>query len=613
MRQRLWFLLKTYLLTVAIFALAKVVFMLAYWNTQSFDVSDMLQVIGHGLSLDLSTALYFFIIPWLLTIISIWVVIKPIILKVYYAFMAIAFSLAFVADTSLYAFWSFKLDASCLGYLTTPTEAMASVSTGYLLMRVLYFALSTTLIFIAYKKVCGFPLINTIFTSRKHGTYASKTAYLSEGLLYLLMIPCIIIGIRGGLGESTTNIGQVYFAQNQFLNHSAVNPVFSFLSSFEKTASYIPDYHFDDDQVCQQTIDDLYPTESIGTDSLLTTTRPNIVIILLESCGEVFAPVMPRLQELKRQGISFDSCYANSWRTDRGTLCTWSGFPSFPTSSVMKMPSKSRQLPSIARSLLAEGYHNSYLYGGDINFTNMRSYLMGTGFERLHWQKDYTSEEQKSAKWGVRDDITFNTLYDMIVNEQEPFLIGYSTLSTHEPWDVPEKVLDDEVENAFAYLDGCINNFVERLKKTPQWQNLLIIMLPDHSMDIHGSSEYQAQRNLIPMIWVGGAVKKPLAVKQICNQTDLAGTLLGQLRLPHQQFRYSRDVLSKNYTKPFAVHTYNNGISVIDSTGFALYDLNTEKLTIDESPVSKQLIHKGQMVLQSATNDIKNMNNNTAP
>ena len=47
----------------------------------------------------------------------------------------------------------------------------------------------------------------------------------------------MIIGIRGGLDESTTNIRQVYFSQNQFLNHSAVNPVFSFLSSFEKTDS----------------------------------------------------------------------------------------------------------------------------------------------------------------------------------------------------------------------------------------------------------------------------------------------------------------------------------------------------------------------------------------
>ena len=611
MKQRIWYILKTYLLTVAIFAIAKVVFMLSYHHAHSFAFTDICQVIWHGLSLDLSTALYFLIVPWLLTVASLWLPIKAYIFKGYYILMALAFSLAFVADTSLYAFWGFKLDASCLDYLSTPTEAMASVTTLYLLVRILLILLTFFLVFMAYSRLCGTPATRTALTGKEDGSHGSRGRLSLEVCIYALMIPFIIIGIRGGIGESTTNIGQVYYSQQQFLNHAAVNPVFSFLASFEKTASYIPDYHFDDDEKCQQVIHELFPTESINSDTLLNTTRPDIVIVLLESAGELFAPFMPHLQSLKQQGISFDSCYANSWRTDRGTVCTWSGFPSFPTSSVMKMPSKSRQLPSIARTLQDEGYHTTYLYGGDINFTNMRSYLLSTGFERLHWQKDYTLEEQKSAQWGVRDDITCNTLYDMIIHEKSPFLIGYSTLSTHDPWDVPVKVRDNEIENAFSYLDQCINTLVERLKKTPQWKNLLLILLPDHSMDFNGISEHDARRNHIPMVWIGGAVKAPKAISVICNQTDLPATLLGQLQLSHRQFRYSRDVLSKNYTQPFAVHTFNNGISVIDPSGFALYDLNTQKAAVEHSPVSQQLIYRGQMVLQAATEAIKNMNKTT--
>ena len=611
MKQRIWYILKTYLLTVAIFAIAKVVFMLSYHHAHSFAFTDICQVIWHGLSLDLSTALYFLIVPWLLTVASLWLPIKAYIFKGYYILMALAFSLAFVADTSLYAFWGFKLDASCLDYLSTPTEAMASVTTLYLLVRILLILLTFFLVFMAYQRLCGTPATRTALTGKEDGSHGSRGRLSLEACVYALMIPFVIIGIRGGIGESTTNIGQVYYSQQQFLNHAAVNPVFSFLASFEKTASYIPDYHFDDDEKCQQLIHELFSTESINSDTLLNTTRPDIVIVLLESAGELFAPFMPHLQSLKQQGISFDSCYANSWRTDRGTVCTWSGFPSFPTSSVMKMPSKSRQLPSIARTLQAEGYHTTYLYGGDINFTNMRSYLLSTGFERLHWQKDYTLEEQKSAQWGVRDDITCNTLYDMIIHEKSPFLIGYSTLSTHDPWDVPVKIRDNEIENAFSYLDQCINTLVERLKKTPQWKNLLLILLPDHSMDFNGISEHDARRNHIPMVWIGGAVKAPKAVSVICNQTDLPATLLGQLQLSHRQFRYSRDVLSKNYTQPFAVHTFNNGISVIDPSGFALYDLNTQKAAVEHSPVSQQLIYRGKMVLQAATEAIKNMNKTT--
>ena len=590
--------LRCYAITLLVFVVAKVVFMLCNHGDYAFGAGDVWQVVWHGLSLDLSTALYFLILPLLAAMAAVWATVPPIILKVYFGLTATAFALAFVADTSLYPFWGFKLDASCLQYLETPTEAMASVSAGYLLCRLILIAVVATALYWVYSR-CG---VSRYEVSR------NTAPRILETLFYLLLIPVFVIGIRGGLSESTTNIGQVYFSQNQFLNHSAVNPVFSFLSSFEKTASYVPDYHFMDETERQQLADGLFPTTSIGGDTLLNTERPNIVVILMESAGEVFAEAMPRLQQLKQEGVSFDECYANSWRTDRGTVCTWSGYPSFPTSSVMKMPSKTRLLPGIAKTLQSEGYDTYYLYGGDINFTNMRSYLVGNGFEQLHWMKDYTAEEQKSAQWGVRDDITFQTLYDMITSPHDkPFLIGYSTLSSHQPWDVPIHKLPDEHDNAFYYLDQCIGHFIDRLRQTPQWDNLLVVLLPDHSMSDHGTNQSQRLHNHIPLVWTGGAVKQPRRIATICNQTDLPATLLGQLHLPHDDFRFSRDVLSRNYTYPFAIHTFNNGIVMIDSTGMAVVDLDNDQLIADQSTDAELLIRKGKAILQTATNDLKNM------
>ena len=131
MKQRALYLIETYLLTVLIFIIAKLAFMLCNQEGHQFTVGDVSDVIIHGLSLDLSTSLYFLILPFLVTIVSIYWNKKNVlsnILSVYHLIIAIAFSLAFVADTSLYKFWQFKLDVSCLQYLETPTEAMASVS-----------------------------------------------------------------------------------------------------------------------------------------------------------------------------------------------------------------------------------------------------------------------------------------------------------------------------------------------------------------------------------------------------------------------------------------------------------------------------------------------------
>ena len=595
MRQRLLYLGKFYLLTVILFIVAKVVFMLANADEHAFTATDVWHVITHGLSLDLSTALYLLIVPFLVTAVSYWWDGKAlaVILRYYYVLIAVALITAFVADTSLYPFWGFKLDASCLQYLETPAEARASVSGPYLTIRLVIIVVGAVLFYQLYRRI---PLWEKRPTAKRGITLAN-----------LLLIPVFIIGIRGGLDESTTNVGQVYFSQNQFLNHSAVNPVFSFLSSFEKTASNIVDYDYFTPQECDSLMLGLYPTEYVLPDSLLNTTRPDIVIVLMESAGDIFAKDMPRLQQLRREGIDFANCYANSWRTDRGTVCTYSGYPSFPTSSVMKMPKKSNGLPGIAASLREVGYHTSYIYGGDINFTNMRSYLVGTGWETLTWKADYSGEEQSSAKWGVRDDITFNTLCEQILaaDTTQRHLFGYSTLSSHEPWDVPLKKLREEIPNAFYYLDHCIGEFIDRLKQSPQWENLLVIFLPDHSYDYYGHTEADQQRNKIPMVWVGGAVKGPRKITQLCNQTDLAATLLGQLRLHHDQYPWSRDVVSPSYRRPMAVHNYNNGFSLSDSTGFIVYDLDSRQLVTTKSSDPQRLERIGKAILQATTKDLK--------
>ena len=112
-------------------------------------------------------------------------------------------------------------------------------------------------------------------------------------------------------------------------------------------------------------------------------------------------------------------------------------------------------------------------------------------------------------------------------------------------------------------------------------------------------------RNKIPMVWAGGAVKAPRKITQLCNQTDLAATLLAQLQLPHAQFRWSRDVLSASYRYPFAVHNYNNGFSLTDSTGFIAYDLESSRLVTNESSQATRLERMGKAILQATTADLK--------
>ena len=64
-----------------------------------------------------------------------------------------------------------------------------------------------------------------------------------------------------------------------------------------------------------------------------------------------------------------------------------------------------------------------------------------------------------------------------------------------------------------------------------------------------------------------------------------APMVLGQLGLPHDDFRFSRDVLSQNYTHPSAVHAWSEGIYFMDETGITVLNLLTRPVsTFRESP-----------------------------
>ena len=172
MKGRVIYLAKTFLWTVVVFIMAKVAFMIINGGEHPFALTDIVEVIRHGLSLDLSTALYIIDIPFLCMAVSIWYPQERLfrrILRPYSLVISITFALAFVADTSLYGFWGFKLDASFLQYLETPTEAMASVSTGYILLRLLAIILLAAFFTKGYWQI---PLRTpTVHMSASHSTY----------------------------------------------------------------------------------------------------------------------------------------------------------------------------------------------------------------------------------------------------------------------------------------------------------------------------------------------------------------------------------------------------------------------------------------------------------
>lgn len=612
MKKRLLFILTVFFCWLPILAIQKPVFILYHHAlANGCSLTDYLKVITHGLLLDCTVSGYLTAIPLLCILISIWLpgAFYQKFLKGYFGVAALLIAAIFAVDVALYGYWGFRLDATLFFYLQSPADAMASVPVGTFFLQFLLFLIYAYGIFWVFKRfiIPLFPA--TPVRSRLGGT-----------MIVLLLGGILFIPIRGGVTTSTANVGMVYFSKNQFLNHSAINPAFSLLASLSKQQDFAAQFNFFPEEERQERYTALTQTNdtlpgNAEKRSLLTTDRPNILIILMESFtanaieavgGE--PGITPNLNKLSQEGITFTNMYANSFRTDRGIVSVLNGYLAQPTTSIMKYPAKSQTLPSIAKSLGEQGYTADMLYGGDINFTNMQSYFFSSGYSQITADRDFPLSSRLS-KWGANDNITFTHLYESIRerDEKTPWLSTFLTLSSHEPFEVPYHHLEDPYLNSMAFTDSCIGSFIGQLKELPVWKNTLVVLVSDHGYRYPASlTDYEPRRFHIPMIWLGGAIKEPAIIDTYANQTDLAATLLSQLNLPHDSFTFSRDILAPGYPE-YAFYTFPNGFGFIDSTGISVYDNESNKPLI-ESPTenSNERLNKGKVLLQTLYDDLGN-------
>lgn len=606
MKSRVIRFLKTYFLFVLLFVLQKPLFMLWYHSLYSgISIADYFRVMAHGLKLDASMAGYLTLIPGLILIASLWI--RPNIIqmvqKIYFGIIAFLLSGIFVADLGLYKYWGFRLDSTPLFYMESPKNAMASVNWPTIAGGIIAILAFSVLFYYLFYQV----LIR--IRERDRLPYHLLPSFL----ILLLFTATLFIPIRGGFTVSTMNVGKVYFSSRLALNHAAINPCFSLMESLTREQNFNKQYRFMPDADAHKEF--MHLTDQPANDSvpnLFTIRRPNIILVILESfMSKVVEPlgglpdVAVRLNQWADKGILFTNFYANSFRTDRGLVCILSGYPAPPTTSVMKYPRKSQTLPSIPKTLKEAGYDLQYYYGGDADFTNMRSYLMSCGIEKIVSDQDFPLKDRLS-KWGALDGVLFSRLASDIkhYSQSEPFMKIVQTSSSHEPFEVPYRRLDNPYLNSVAYADSCLGAFIDQYRQTEYWKNSIIVMVPDHAMRYpENLDNHDVERYQIPLLIIGGAVKAPLNIGEYASQIDMAATLLAQLDIPHQDFIFSKNIL--NPASPhFAYFTSPNLFGMVTEENQLVYDCESGRITTDEGEKKGENLKKGKAFLQVLYDDL---------
>lgn len=608
--RKLRFVAATFLATALLMALQKPLFLLWYASEAvEASAAELFGVIWHGLKLDMTVAGYVTALPLLVTLLSLWVTLPERtarrLVGGWFALVTFLTAVVVAVDMGLYAHWGFRIDATILIYLADPKEALGALDLPLVIRQTLLAAA------VAAVMGCTYRFVTRLFDGTR---IVGGGRALGWSAVLLLVAGLDFLAIRGGVGTSVANVSKVCFSARAFLNHAATNPLFSLLASLGDNTDYAAQYPFFDEKSRAERFDAIRGNAPAAPDApheeVLAVRRPNVVLVILESFARTIydaevdgRAVMPNLRRLAAEGIWFENFFANSFRTDRGEVAILSGFPAQTRISIMKLPGKSRSLPSVARSLGREGYRTRFVYGGDLNFTNQASYMYATGWQELVWQKDLHFDAPTS-KWGYADDVVCDWFAEDVLALDaagEPFLAGLLTLSSHHPFDVPFDRFDDKELNAFAFTDDCVGRMIDRLKASPAWENLLVVLIADHGFPYPATLPYNVPlRHRIPMVWTGGAVAEARTVARYGSQIDLAATLLGQLGIAHDDFDYSKDLFRPS-SPAFAYYAFNDGFGVVSAEGEAVWDATSARMLSETAP---GLADIGRTMLQTTYEDI---------
>lgn len=509
----------------------------------------------HAFFLDLSASSAFFSLPLLFLLAGLFCKENnaPKTIKHLSLFFLSCIAILQAADLFLYDEWQTKVNYKAMSYLFSLnklSEAFHTVSYSIFLSVLLVAFFQVFIVYRVFRK--WFFRID----------YLENKGLLNK-MIFVLLVPGLsFLALRGGWRPISINISDTYYSSNQALNDAAVNTAWNLAQSISENRFLLKEQplQFYSKEEAKQIVDSLYAVRNKASQAILKTKRPNIVLVILESWNaEVMHSfggqdsVTPCFDKLVKDGLSFQKCYSPGLRSDLGIPSILSGFPADPYSAIASQPSKYKSLASWTKCLKNEGYYTSFLFGGQLVYGNIKSYIYWNDFDKIQ-EGENLNDDYLRGRLGVHDEFLFSQAISDASTFKNPFFSVVYTLSSHPPYDIPMKYViagganENGYLNSVYYSDRCIGKFMEEARKQTWYDNTLFVFTADHGHATpHCKEFYSKEMHHIPLLFYGNVLLDSLKGSKhnhVCSQTDIVSTVLNQLKIATDRFKFSKDLLN---------------------------------------------------------------------
>ncbi len=414
--------------------------------------------------------------------------------------------------------------------------------------------------------------------------------YFGFSIIWFIIIATLIIGgIRGGdFSKSTRPINLVDAGRNvKKINHSDIilNTPFAIIKTLFTNTFIKTNFSDVNEKVIAEKV---LPIKQYANNS---PTKPNVVVLILESYGREYIGSFnsilkipnhkthaPFLDSLSQHSLIFPNAFANGRQSIHGMSSILAGIPAFKD-AFTSSPYPKQKIESLVSTLKSEGYNTSFFHGaanGSMGFQGFGNIL---GIDDYYGRNEFNDDSEFDGFWGIWDEPFLQFMKKTLDKKKTPFFSTVFTVSSHEPFNIPEKYKNRfkdgaiQMHKCVEYTDFALKRFFDEAKKSSWFENTIFVMVADHGNQVF-YDEYNkpVNRFAVPIIIYKPNSKYVGIDVDLAQQIDIYPTILDMIGYKKPFRSWGRSLLDKKSQTPFVINSTGDFTQISKGKYICLFD-----------------------------------------
>lgn len=388
-------------------------------------------------------------------------------------------------------------------------------------------------------------------------------------LYQTLVLVGIICFMRwGAMGTSLKPMGIIDATNYSELKHAplVLNTPFSIIKSIENE-SLEEHRYFSANSLTRI----YYPVHQV--EEKRAPKKMNVVIFILESFSREYSGFMnggqgytPCFDSILRKSLVFTNAFANGTQSYEAMPAIIAGIPNLMDKPYIGSKYADNMIESLPLLLRKEGYHTSFFHGGNNGTMDFNNFANVAGIEHYFGRNEYNNDADYDGHWGIWDEPYLQYFARQIDRFPQPFFTAVFTLSSHHPYNIPEKYKEKFIDGALPilksirYTDKALGEFFETAQEMPWYNNTLFVFTADHAAQaverIYNST---TGMYAIPIAFYHPSDSLFKGIDStVAQQIDIMPTVLDYLGYPKPFFAFGESLF--NASVPHRAISFVNGM-----------------------------------------------------